>query len=121
MFQTKWVGVMMLTLGSWLTILAAENRSPVQLAIVGLVHDHVWGMLPALEGRADITLAGIVEPDPELCRQIAQRFHLKPELFYPSLEALRAARKIEGVALFPSPFDHRRWVETCAPLGLPVM
>jgi predicted dehydrogenase len=78
-------------------------------------------MLPALDGRADITLAGIVEPDQELCRQIAERFHLKADLFYPTLEALRAERKIEAVALFTSTFDHRRWVELCAPLRLPVM
>ncbi len=100
---------------------AAENRPPVQLAVIGLVHDHVWGLLPALKDRSDIELAGIVEPDQELCHQIAQRFHLEPGLFYPTLEALRAHHKVDAVALFTSTFDHRRWVEVCAPLGLPVM
>ena len=112
----------LLFLLSWIAAPAApENRPPVQLAIIGLVHDHVWGMLPALQGRTDIVLAGIVEPDQELCRQIAQRFHLEAGLFHPTLDALRAKQKIDAVALFTSTFDHRRWVETCAPLGLPVM
>jgi predicted dehydrogenase len=100
---------------------AVEDRPPVQLAVIGLVHDHVWGLLPALKDRTDIELAGIVEPDPELCRQVAARFHLEAGLFYPTLEALRAHQKIDAVALFTSTFDHRHWVETCAPLGLPVM
>ena len=112
---------LLLLLSSWLAASAAETRPPVQLAIIGLVHDHVWGLLPALAGRTDIELAGIVEPDQELCRQIAARFHLDAALFHPTLEALRAHRKIDAVALFTSTFDHRRWVETCAPLGLPVM
>jgi predicted dehydrogenase len=111
----------LLLLSSWLAAPAAETRPPVQLAIVGLVHDHVWGMLPALEGRTDIVLAGIVEPDQALCHQIAERFHLEAGLFYPTLEALRAQRKIDAVALFTSTYDHRQWVEACAPLGLPVM
>jgi len=121
MLLTKRVLPLLLLLSSWLAAPAAEDSPPVQLAIVGLVHDHVWGLLPALKGRTDIALAGIVEPDPALCRQIAERFHLEAGLFYPTLEALRAQRKIDAVALFTSTFDHRKWVETCAPLGLPVM
>jgi len=121
MLLPKRVLLALLPLFLWNPSPAAETRPPVQLAIIGLVHDHVWGLLPALEGRTDIQLAGIVEPDQELCRQIAQRFHLDAGLFYPTLEALRAKKKVEAVALFTSTFDHRRWVETCAPLGLPVM
>src|SRR3954470_20717063 len=121
MLLTKRVLPYLLLFGSLLGASAAETRPPVQLAIIGLVHDHVWGMLPALTGRTDIQLAGIVEPDQALCRQIAERFHLDPALFHPTLDALRAQRRIDAVALFTSTFDHRRWVELCAPLGLPVM
>jgi predicted dehydrogenase len=121
MFLIRPILPLLLLLSSWTAAPAAETRPPVQLAIVGLVHDHVWGLLPALAGRTDIELAGIVEPDAELCRQIATRFHLDAALFHPTLEALRAHRKIDAVALFTSTFDHRKWVETCAPLGLPVM
>jgi predicted dehydrogenase len=64
---------------------------------------------------------GIVETDPALVAAIAQRYHLDAALFFPSLETLRAATGAQGVATFTSTFDHRRVVEQCATLGLPVM
>lgn len=98
-----------------------DPSPPVRLAIIGLVHDHVWGILPDLRGRTDIELAGIVEPNAELCQQIAQRFQLDLKLFHPTLESLRAQAQVDAVALFTSTYDHRKWVEACAPLGLHVM
>src|SRR5262249_40141208 len=42
-------------------------------------------------------------------------------LFYPSLDALCRAQKVDAVATFSSTFDHRRAVEECAARHLPVM
>jgi predicted dehydrogenase len=98
-----------------------EGAPPVRLAIIGLVHDHVGGMLPSLVGRKDVTLVGIVEPDRKLAALYAERFHLDPALFFTDLDALRATTKVQAVATFTSTFDHRRVVEMCAPLGIDVM
>jgi|CZKI01.1.fsa_nt_gi predicted dehydrogenase len=98
-----------------------ESTPPVRLAIVGLVHDHVWGMLPQLAKRQDVRLVGIVEPNQEAVAHYAERFHLDRALFFPSIEALVAKEKVEAVATFTSTFDHRRVVEACAPLGIDVM
>jgi predicted dehydrogenase len=100
---------------------AQESAAPVRLAIVGLTHDHVRGFLPELLKRTDVRLAGIVETDQALIAQIAERYHLDASLFFPSLEALRARTSVQGVASFGSTFDHRKVVEQCAPLGIPVM
>lgn len=100
---------------------AEEAATSVKLAIVGLVHDHVTGFLPDLLARKDVQLVGIVEADQALVAKIAERYHLSPALFFPSLEAMRAATGVQGVATFTSTFDHRRVVEQCAALGLPVM
>ena len=100
---------------------AQAAPTPVRLAIVGLVHDHVTGFLPDLLARKDAQLVGIVETDQALIAQIAARYHLDAGLFFPSLAALRAATTVDGVATFTSTFDHRRVVEQCAALGLPVM
>src|SRR5580693_6557865 len=94
---------------------------PVRLAIIGLVHDHVGGMLPNLAGRADVQLVGIVEPDQKLASLYAAQYHLDPKLFFTSLDALRATTQVQAVATFTSTFDHRRVVEMCAPLGIHVM
>jgi predicted dehydrogenase len=101
--------------------LSQENAPPVRLAIIGLAHDHVRGFLPLLHGRTDVELVGIVESNPELVAQIAERFHLEAKLFFPSLEALCAKAKPQAVATFTSTFDHRRVVEECAPRGIHVM
>ena len=98
-----------------------ETAAPVRLAIVGLVHDHVGGFIPDLQRRKDVQLVGIVEPDPKLSAQIAERYHLEPALFFPTFEALRAKTNVQAVATFTSTFDHRRVVERCAPLGIHVM
>lgn len=100
---------------------AEEAPPPVRLAIIGLVHDHVGGMLPSLAGRKDVQLVGIVEPDTKLSASYAARYHLDPKLFFPTLDALRATAKVQAVATFTSTFDHRRVVEMCAPLGIDVM
>ena len=100
---------------------AEESLSPVRLAIVGLTHDHVTGFLPDLLARKDVQLAGIVETDQVLVARIAERYHLAAALFFPSLEALRATTTVQGVASFGSTFDHRKVVEQCASLGIPVM
>jgi predicted dehydrogenase len=98
-----------------------ESAAPVQLAIVGLVHDHVRGFIPELAGRKDVQLVGIVEPNKQLAEEIAGKFHLDANLFFPTVEALCAKTKVQAVATFTSTFDHRRVVETCAPLGIDVM
>lgn len=99
----------------------AAARPPVRLAIYGLAHDHVRGFLPALAGRDDVTLVGIVETDQRLSAEIAERFHLERALFYPTLEALCQARQVDAVATFSSTLDHRRAVAECAARHLPVM
>jgi|HubBroStandDraft_1064217.scaffolds.fasta_scaffold48758_2 predicted dehydrogenase len=98
-----------------------QSAPPVRLAIYGLVHDHVGGMLPNLAGRADIQLVGVVEPNKKLAALYAEKFHLDPKLFFTSLDDLRATTKVDAVATFTSTFDHRRVVEMCAPLGIDVM
>lgn len=100
---------------------AQEGPPPVRIAIIGLVHDHVWGMIPSFAGRRDVQLVGIVEPNQKLSDLYAGRFHLERSLFFPTLDALRATTKVQAVATFTSTFDHRRVVEICAPLGIDVM
>jgi predicted dehydrogenase len=100
---------------------AQEPKPPVRLAIIGLVHDHAGGFIPKLAGRADIQLAGIVEPDHNLAARYAASLHLDAGLFHDTLEDLLAHTKVEAVALFTSPYEHRQMVELCAPHGLAIM
>ncbi|HVU16099.1 MAG TPA: Gfo/Idh/MocA family oxidoreductase [Candidatus Didemnitutus sp.] len=100
---------------------AADVKPPVRLAIVGLAHDHVRGFLPALAGRTDVVLVGLVDADASLRDDIANRFHLERKLFHATFADLRAATPFDAVAIFSSTFDHRKIVEECADAKVAVM
>jgi predicted dehydrogenase len=106
---------------SILTGWSQDAKPPVRIAIVGLVHDHVYGFLPMIPKNPDAQLVGIVETDVERCAAIAKRFNLDSNLFYPSLPALLAKTNVDAVATFTTTFDHQRVVEMCAPLHIDVM
>jgi len=108
----------------WLTALGAysqDTKPPVRFAMVGLNHDHAMSFIPRLAGRTDVQLVGIVETNQDLIARYSGRFHLNPNLFYPSLEALFAKTNVQAVATFTSTFDHEGVVEICAAQGVDVM
>ncbi len=99
----------------------ALAQKPVRLAIAGLVHGHVDGMLrPALE-RKDVEVVAIYEPKAELARQYAQRYGLPDALFFTDLNKMLATSKPDAVATFTNTFDHAMVVEACASHHVPVM
>ena len=100
---------------------AWSEPRPLQFAIVGLVHDHARGFIPAASSRTDVQLVGIVEPDRALAARYAQDYKLSPQLFHASLEELLEKTNVQAVAAFTCTFDHRRVVEACAARGLHVM
>jgi predicted dehydrogenase len=100
---------------------ARDVRPPVRIAMAGLVHDHAMGFIPRFAGRTDVELVGIVETNQDLIKRYSERFHLDPNLFYPSLDALFAKTNVQAVAIFTSTFDHVRVVKTCAAHDADVM
>ncbi|HEX3857912.1 MAG TPA: Gfo/Idh/MocA family oxidoreductase [Verrucomicrobiae bacterium] len=102
-------------------LFAQDAKPPVRFAMVGLSHDHAMGFIPRLAGRTDVQLVGIVEANQDLIARYSKRFHLDPNLFYPSLEALFAKTNVQAVATFTSVYDHERVVEMCAAHGVDVM
>jgi len=73
------------------------NPPPVRVAIIGLVHDHARGFIPAVLAQSDVQLAGIVEPDRQLAARYAALYHLNNSLFYSSLEELLARTNVQHV------------------------
>lgn len=100
---------------------AAFAQAPLRLAIAGLTHGHAQGFLRALEGRTDVQLVGVSDPDPELRKRYADRFKLDAKVLFGDLETMLAEAKPEAVAAFSSTFDHAAVVEACAKRKLPVM
>ena len=97
------------------------NRSPIRVAIYGLVHGHARGFVPRVVNNPDVQLVGIIEPDQKVAAIYAKQFKLSTNLFYPNLEALLAKTNVQAVATFTCTYDHQRVVEECAPHGIHVM
>jgi predicted dehydrogenase len=100
---------------------AESAKAKVNFAIIGLDHDHAGGFIPRTKDRADVQLAGIVEPRADLVSRYASRFNLPANLFCSSLQELLARTNIQAVATFTSTFEHRHVVEICAAKGIHVM
>jgi len=113
----------------WLTIVLlaccsffapAFGAAPLRLAIAGLKHGHVHGLLSRVS-KLPVKIVGIYEPDPQLRAQTATRYQLSEQLFYDDLLSLLDETRPQAVAAFNPIARHIDIVEACAPRGIDVM
>jgi predicted dehydrogenase len=98
----------------------STSAEPLRVAVAGLTHDHVRGLL----GKGDhgeIELVGIAERNTGLANRYIEQFHLKSDLLYPDLASLVDAVHPEAVCAFGSIREHLDVVRFCAPRGIHVM
>jgi glucose-fructose oxidoreductase len=100
---------------------ALPGQGPLRVAVVGLVHGHAQGILPAIAGDSDVQLVAVVEPSQALQRQYADKFHLDRKLFYTNLETMLNQQHPEAVLVYTSIADHRRVIEAAARHGVASM
>jgi predicted dehydrogenase len=93
---------------------------PLRLAIAGLTHTHVHGILGRPD-RGDIQIVGIQEPNRELVDRYANQHGFRDDIVFPDLETMLDTVKPQAVAAFGTTYDHLKVVEACAPRGIPVM
>jgi glucose-fructose oxidoreductase len=98
-----------------------QNRVPLRVAIVGLVHGHVQGFLEHSLHNPEIEIVGIAEPDRSLASQYATRYGFDPALLFSDLEEMLERKHPQAVLVYTNTFDHRRVVEICARHGVHVM
>jgi glucose-fructose oxidoreductase len=100
---------------------AAAAEPPVRVAIVGLVHGHVKGLLGALPGSKSAILVAIVEPQDALAKEYASQYHLDSQLFYTDIERMFAERHPDAVLVYTTIADHRKVIESAALHGISSM
>ena len=100
---------------------AQVTAKPVRVAIVGLVHGHVKGLLSALPKSTDVQLVAIVEPDAALSKQYADRYHLEQSLFYTDLGGMLDKLHPDAVLVYSTIKDHRKVIEEAARHGVSSM
>jgi predicted dehydrogenase len=99
---------------------AQKHSGTVRVAVAGISHGHaafILGRKPA----PDLEIVGVYEPNNELAKRYAERYHFSPSLIYSDLAKMLDAVKPEAVVAFGSILDHMEAVEKCAPRGIHVM
>src|SRR5262245_25723655 len=94
---------------------------PLRLAIAGLVHGHVSGFLRGAQGRKDVEIIGLYDPDKALLDQYGERYKIAPEARFTSLDQMLDRTKPEAVASFTNTYDHAAVVEAAASRHIHVM
>lgn len=96
----------------------STQSGPLRIAIIGLVHGHVEGLLWQAGKRDDLTIVGIYEPDRALFDRLAAKYSLDASLYHDHLGEMLDAAKPEAASVMSSIKDHRAAVEACAPRGV---
>jgi predicted dehydrogenase len=94
---------------------------PLRLAIAGLVHGHVSGFLRGAQGRKDVTVVGLYDPDKTLLQKYGEQYMIPPEARFTSLDEMLDRTKAEAVASFTNTYDHPAIVEAAAARHMHVM
>jgi predicted dehydrogenase len=96
----------------------SKQTGPLRIAIIGMVHGHVEGLLWQASQRTDLQLVGIYEPDRAVFDRLAAKYKLNPSLYHASLPAMLDATRPEAVSVMSSIKDHLAAVQACAPRGI---
>lgn len=97
---------------------ASTQTGPLRIAVIGLVHGHVEGLLWQATQNADIKIVGVYDPDRALFDRLAAKYKLDPALYSSDLGPMLDASKPEAASVMTSIKDHLPAVEACAPRGV---
>ncbi len=101
-----------------ITVMAIE---PVRVAIIGVSHDHVFGLLGRPLDIGDIEIVAVVDADEELARERMRDARLDEALYYKDLGEALGAAKPQAAVLFGSIRAHHEQAIACAGAGVHVM
>src|SRR5215472_17526017 len=91
-----------------------------KMAVIGLVHSHVWGHLPAMVKGHDVKLVGIAETIPDLVAE-AKKIAGPDVAIYADYKKMLDEAKPDLVWSFVPNNQHLDIVKACAPRGIHVI
>jgi predicted dehydrogenase len=95
--------------------LCLAHQSPqYKIAVVGLVHSHVWGHLATMVEDKIATLVGVSEPNAELVSE-AKKAGVRDDLFFPDYRKMLDETKPDIVWAFVENNRHLEIAKECAP------
>jgi predicted dehydrogenase len=97
-----------------LTLLAGSlGAQEYKIAVIGLVHSHVWGHLRTMIDGKSATLVGVSEPNQELTAE-AMKLGVEKNLFFPDYEKMLDKTKPDIVWAFVENNRHLEIAKACA-------
>jgi predicted dehydrogenase len=93
--------------------LAAREPAQYKIAVVGLVHSHVWGHLATMVEGKTATLVGVSEPNPELVAE-AKKAGVRDDLFFGDYKKMLDEMKPDIVWAFVENNRHLEVAKECA-------
>lgn len=105
----------------WTAKTRSEEKPPIRVAIVGLVHGHAHSLFRMLPERQSVKLVSIYEPQKELAEQYAKQYHLEAIPVYNDLEKMLTEQKPDAVLVYSTIVDHRKILEAAAKHGISSM
>jgi len=99
---------------------ASLQAQEVKIAIVGLVHSHVWGHLGTMLKSDKANLVGVAETVPELIEEAKKR-GVASSLFFPDYRTMLDQVKPQIVWAFVENNRHLEIIQACAPRKIHVM
>lgn len=91
-----------------------------KMAVIGLVHSHVWGHLPAMVKSHDVKLVGIAETIPDLVAE-AKKIAGPDVPIYSDYKKMLDEAKPDFVWSFVPNNQHLDIIKACAPRGIHVI
>ncbi|MFN0135500.1 MAG: Gfo/Idh/MocA family protein [Phycisphaerae bacterium] len=104
--------------GAIMPIRYSTGDGPLRIAVIGLVHQHVEGLLWQANSGDTLRIVGIYEPNRALFDRMATKYGLDARLRYDDIERMLDETKPEAASVMTSIRQHRRVVEACAPRGI---
>jgi predicted dehydrogenase len=105
---------------SLLAAMTAAAQTPYKMAVVGLVHAHVWGHLNDMLKGKEVTLVGVAEPNPEL-RAEAKKAGVPDNLLFTDYKKMLDDTKPDLIWSFVENNRHLEIVEFAAPRKINVI
>ena len=97
----------------FLAAAAGAQQAPIRVAVVGLDHDHVWGVLRDITNEPGAMLVAIAEPNPELVSKAKAQVS-EATKFYPDYVRMLDEAKPQAVFITTENDRHLAIVRECA-------
>ncbi len=96
----------------------SDDSDPLRIAVIGLDHGHVEGVLWNASSRDDLAIVGIYDPNYALFVKYREKYDLDPDLFFADLDQMLDKTQPEAASVMTPISRHLDAVEACAPRGI---